>query len=129
MHLGKHTVCKMHHVPECRCYHGVIGGLVITGRAHSLSFWLSLFTCSYIYIYIYIDFVTTKRDYSHGKRWGESLQAQKFSMRSIWTRKLLNFWCNLRVKPLATGFLKNSGVVENVVVTSVLNIWYWNGRP
>ena len=37
-------------VPRCMSYHGAIGGLVITGRAHCLSFWLHI----YIYIYIYI---------------------------------------------------------------------------
>ena len=30
----------VHHVPKCTNYHGAIGGLVITGRAHCLSFWL-----------------------------------------------------------------------------------------
>ena len=42
------TVTTVHQVPKCMSCHEAIGGLVITGRAHCLSF------CLYIYIYIYI---------------------------------------------------------------------------
>ena len=65
----------MHTVPNCMNYHGAIGGLVITRRAHCLSFWLHLYyayltsvvfeksVChvslltSFIYMYIYIQYL------------------------------------------------------------------------
>ena len=33
----------LHYVPKCMSYHGAIGGLVITGRVHCLSFWLHIY--------------------------------------------------------------------------------------
>ena len=47
-----HALCKtVHHVPKCISYYGPIGGMVITGRAHCLSFWL--------HIYIYYAHLTS----------------------------------------------------------------------
>ena len=45
-------VCDTH-VPQCMSYHKAIGGLVITGMAHCLSFWLNLHIMYIIYI-VYI---------------------------------------------------------------------------
>ena len=42
--MKKLTVHDIHNVAKCLSYHGAIGGLVITERAHCLSF------CLYIYI-------------------------------------------------------------------------------
>ena len=58
----------VHHVPKCMSYHGVIGGLAITGRAHCLSFWL------HIYIPANIDVLTRLQDVI--KRWRRLMPKQ-----------------------------------------------------
>ena len=51
---------NVHHERKSFSYNEATNGLVITGKAHCLAFWLHIHTYlhSYIYIYTYIDIYT-----------------------------------------------------------------------
>ena len=49
-----HGLICLTHVPKCMSYHGANGGLVLTERAHCLSFRLHMYILFIIYIIYYI---------------------------------------------------------------------------